>query len=634
MLLVTLLLTCIFIKSQANLLSKLQPIGSLSNFDHPLRLKKMGLITDIIAARRGENVVFIISIREIHILRVNFGGTYIESDRVTEEMMEDLELLKLKNNKPCFYIILPIATDTDDKIEALITTIKNSDTDSTVAVVYDDPVDVVNLYRGKQFYNIHVFNPGYSMSKNNQVKDVSHKIEYTMFAICRFCLNGNDQLELVNTLRYNTGFRQQVQFKKSFIGNLHKTIVSMGVDENYPPNFHNIGENENGDKIYDGVDYRLYIFIGKVLNLTWRFLPNRFGSPWSFDSYLKDLNDGYIDFIGSGWSGRYGRYKAAGDMTQAYTIVEGDSIISLEPTKGVQGSSIYKAFDIYTWLFLFSCIPVCGIALYISGACARDPGRKANIWTCFWAVIVILFWESMPLRRQASYPDIFVLGTFILMIFIIISEYFGIYTAVIINRKYNTPPIENLDQIWDSNLKWIPARPQVTNTYLNYFKHVENFQKRLYTPTQENTADHQAVAALKQVRASQGQVVLFANRGFAEFYINTDGLKEGGGRGFYISKQTFKPFFQVLYCKEPCYFSEHINRAILLMRDMYINILIEDRYYMVTNIRAKLVETSPLVDIGLIQLQHLVTAGKIIGGVCGLSLISFMMEIIHKRLLK
>ena len=75
----------------------------------------------------------------------------------------------------------------------------------------------------------------------------------------------------------------------------------MGVDENFPPNFHVVNKDEEGNKVYDGSVYRYYMALGNMLNLTWKFLPNRFGSGWSFSSYVKDLNESHIDLIGSGW---------------------------------------------------------------------------------------------------------------------------------------------------------------------------------------------------------------------------------------------------------------------------------------------------------------------------------------------
>ena len=56
------------------------------------------------------------------------------------------------------------------------------------------------------------------------------------------------------------------------------------------------------------------------------------------------------------------------------------------------------------------------------------------------------------------------------------------------------------------------------------------------------------------------------------------------------------------------------------------------RYMLSDLIKAEIRDArlSPPTDYGLIKLEHLATAGMVIGGVAALSIISFIMEIIHK----
>ena len=51
---------------------------------------------------------------------------------------------------------------------------------------------------------------------------------------------------------------------------------------------------------------------------------------------------------------------------------------------------------------------------------------------------------------------------------------------------------------------------------------------------------------------------------------------------------------------------------------------------MMTEIKASLAKTHPNTDYGLIELRHLGTAAKIIGGVCLVSHIGLIVEIIYK----
>ena len=625
-----LLLNSVLGVARTRLLNRLGAVGNSSHPEPELTVK-MKLITDIIAARQGRNIVIIAHLKDItDIPSIHLEGTIkLEPIESIKETLGKLKLFHMKDNRPSFYMILPSTMDTDDEIKSLLSLIQDEDSDAEVTIIYNDSVDVENLYKDKKIYNIYVFNPDNSLPGDQSIKDNRNSVLYRMFTICRFCSDGHDTLDMVNTWRYTDGFRRQVQFKMSFTGNFHKANLTMGVDENYPPDFFTIRQDKAGNNLHDGYRYRYYIAMGNILNLTWRFLPNRYGDPWFFDSYLTDLLDDHIDVIGSAWRGRYDRFKAAGGMSTPYFISNGKNIISIEPSKGVQSATVYKALDIYTWLFLFSCVPFCGIALYLSRAFGINADREANIWECSWEAITILCWDSVTIRR-APWSVMFIFGTYMFMAFITISEYFGMYTAIIAIAKYETPPIDTIEQLWESkDLKWISDYPSTTEYYIDYFgKSGIDIKDRLYEPKQV-IDDDLALAALKQVKKSKGQLVYFEGEGFANYYIKKYSLEGGSKHKYYFSKEQFDPSFSVLYFTTPCYFSEYLNRAILLFRDMYIDELIDDRYDVTSDIQGNLKAIRPPTDYGLIQLKHLVTAATIIGGVGVVSLLSLITEIVY-----
>ena len=219
-----------------------------------------------------------------------------------------------------------------------------------VAIVYDDTVDVKGLYIDQNIYNIYVFNP-----RNSYITDIQTDVIYKMFTICRYCADGDDLLETINTWRLRSGFSQPVEIKWSFRGNFHKNFATMGVDWYYPPNFHYVvdedGNNildEEGNPTLDGVTYRSYMEIGMILNLTWNFVTTTSGDPWLFIPYVKDLHDGTIECIGSGWMGRYDRYLKTTAMflfsrqSEPQRSYKQGSYIKKKRVVGEQGERFYK----------------------------------------------------------------------------------------------------------------------------------------------------------------------------------------------------------------------------------------------------------------------------------------------------
>ena len=64
---------------------------------------------------------------------------------------------------------------------------------------------------------------------NPMITEKTDEIVYKMFTICRFCDDGDDRLEIINTWRLTSGFRKILQFNLSFSGNFHKNSVRMSI---------------------------------------------------------------------------------------------------------------------------------------------------------------------------------------------------------------------------------------------------------------------------------------------------------------------------------------------------------------------------------------------------------------------
>ena len=385
---------------------------------------KMKLIADITKAKPGNNIVMIAHLQDLEIIsHVNIGvNTKIETDKLEHQSIEDLKLVHLKDNIPNFYMLLLSKKDTNAKIQGLISIIQDTDFHAQISLLYEDPVNVEALYKDRNIYNIYIFSPDYTAYGSPIINDGTDRAIYKMFSICRFCDDGKDRLEKVNTWKLNLGFVQNLQFKLSFTGSFHKNSVKMSIFETLIPAFHIIGVDDNNKKIYDGVFYRWYMVMGDILNVTWEFLPNRYGHPADFGTYVRDLNDGYVDLIGCGWWTTYDRYTQAGGMSQPFLIDEGVSVVSVEPSKTIQPNAIYKAFDTSTWVILFSCMPVSGLALYLSRKFAQNTDGNNNnsdrpaFWRSCWDIVVIMCLESLSVK-QAPWAVLFVFGTYMIAAF-------------------------------------------------------------------------------------------------------------------------------------------------------------------------------------------------------------------------
>ena len=627
MLSVSWLLSLILAAANSNLLPALKDV---SNYNRgPDVAAKLKLVNDVIGSREEDDVVIIAHIDDLVELSETYAASAVKlqlSD-VTNQTLEDLQILYIKDNKLGLYIVLPSITDTDEEVKDLILNIQGFDFNARVAVFYEDTVDVKALYKDQKIYNIYVFNPDYAFAQDSFATDRTEKIIYKMYTVCRYCADGDDRFDIANRWTFNTGFKDPLLFKLSFTGNFYKNQGTMGVDWYYPPNFYII-QDEDGNDILWGSSYRNYKNIGNVMNMTWNFVTADV-TPWLFVPYVADLNEGKIEVIGSGWVGRYDRYLLAGDMSYPYHVGDGTSIISIEPLKGVSPDAVYTALDYYVWLFLFLSIPICGLVLFIARSYDRNPDKPANLFESCWELGIIICFESGIAVRKAPWSIMFIFGTYMIMAFITITEYINMITAIIAIPQMQSPPIDKLEQLWETDRKWVSDWPTNKALFMKYFENVENIEGRYYYPDVESEYGNPTLKALDYVLQTEGQVVYFSNEGSIKAELDRSGLGSDSDRKFYYSKQKFKPGLSVLYRKKSLYYKEYLNRAIMLCTAWGIINMQGRDFSRLDTIKARLTEKIPPRDLGLIELKHSLTAVMIISGVGVLGILTFFIELIY-----
>ena len=146
-------------------------------------------------------------------------------------------------------------------------------------------------------------------------------------------------------------------------------------------------------------------------------------------------------------------------MSYPYSIGTGQSIVSIEPRKGVSPDAVYTALDYYTWLCLFISIPICGLVLFCARSYDRRPDKPANLFESCWELGIIICFESGIQVRKAPWSIMFIFGTYMIMAFITITEYINTITAIIAIPKHQTPPLDTLEQLWESDRQWVSDWP-------------------------------------------------------------------------------------------------------------------------------------------------------------------------------
>ena len=459
-------------------------------------------------------------------------------------------------------------------------------------------------------------------------KEESNLIKYDMFEICRYCNEGEDRVQIINAWILGYGFTKYLKFPLSFRNNFYGNKLRMGGDL-WEPYLYTTNVDEKGKKMYEGELYRFYLEIGHVLNLTWKFMEATDGTTWSFHSYADDLDQNHIDVIGSGYNCRFDRYERA-DCSTGELYLEGYSIISVEPSKSLDNKAVFKSFDTSTWLLTFCMIPACGAILYICRKYERDPDRVAEFWDCLWEVIIILLWDVVRIRR-ASWPVLFICMAHIITSAMLVNLFFSEFTAIIINPKYTTPPINTAEQLWETDYKFVSGYKETTKVILEQFRHIKDIDERHADFTWVK-GENPWVEALRKVMSNPKQMVTF-NRYDMTYYIKKYNL-EGNGSKFYHSKERFQSWYTSLYYKKNCYFQEALNEAILKVKEMGFDKHHESAHRMPYDIKHGLENPEPPASVDYIRLEHLSMVLLLVMGCYVFACLCCLIEVVCKSVKK
>ena len=587
---------------------------------------KQQLVYDIIKTKSGENLILVTGNEEKDLASIltrhqqSLGDvistTNIQISSITKEFVSDLR--KMQNttgNFPNFYLISLTDEQNEENLERVVKTIRTTDYDAKIAIIGSSVLDVLEFYKGTDPYDVYLFKP----HKKDTV--------FEMFRSCRYCNQGADVVKMVNIWKEGFGFKLPLEFVRSFTGNFYGTTIRMA-SIFWRPNIFIVGKDENGEDILDGVYYHAYVVLGEMLNLNWKFVRPSKGSPWEFGNYGNDLLDGKVEVAGGGWIGSWDLNRVV-EFTATTRYLPGYSIASAEPLKGMRWTAIVEPFDKYTWGFLLLSLPICGVALYYFRKFSRRPDKPARIGDAFWDISVILCWDSIT-SKNPSMSIIIHLFAYMFVSLTVVTAYMGVYTSQVISQKYVRPPIDTLDQLWNSDFKWASCHASSTKYFTRVFKDiVPDIENRLLDCSNEDATEHPTVRQMKKIMESPDKVVAFGHGG-AMIYQAIKNQLETNGRKFHYSKEKWDVNSVTLFISKTSYFKEAINRKINLMQAMHLAWAIDQAAFNEELVKQGVKIGKIKEKVPLIQLKHFTGAWVLMGVGYVAALISLLVEIVIK----
>ena len=479
---------------------------------------------------------------------------------------------------------------------------------------------------------------------------------YDMYGICKFCSlvdkfgwdfieeKPTTEIDAISNITYqnswmvNEGFKYPLEFLPSFESNFHGKKLKINV-EMHPTT---IWFDKN-IKAYVGPLYKDLMVLGEVMNFTLDFnsvkqpclllestatsdLARRARDPAKSKEDFSMLKQGHIDIVGGDYIGSHEVSRDA-DITASMFYQAGANIVSVEPSKTFQWYAIFQPFKWYIWILILGSIPISGSALYLLRKYSDDPDKAAIWFDSIWDATVIACWDGI----RAPYPPsaiIIFLSSYMLATFILINEYMGSFTSLMVTPSYVRPPIDSLEQLWKTNMTWLGGR--MTDYYVDRFKNMTNIEARLkFIRPKENKPE--TLTAVSELLTRPDDMVYFERAGLMQWNVCHYGI-DLNDRKLYYSHETIGDYSTFMYLKKHSFTTESFNRKILLLQDMGIIQYHQDLFNDEKMKRECKIEENDKIE--MVTLFHISIGFYMLNGGFTLAMVSVFAEITAKFKLK
>ena len=455
--------------------------------NHALKSYKGEIIVDVVKAKSLENIVLIFDDKNMEEMiqvtsslqstMINFTCTFIlvkdtyqlydtYHDDNFDLYIENVAKLVMKKQETFTYFIQHYHSI------SFLAAIRKYDKVSKVILMTDVyylfPYFVGPSKRlARTFTNIYMFQPG------------SQKLPatvYHLFGVCKYCgidfdgSYGRAKTVYLNRWESLKGFEFPLEFIPSFQNNFHKKRLLLNV-QLHPTTIFNI---KNEKYLYEGPLYDDLMILGKKMNFTLgineetvQCVSKDGDKPTDWDPSRRvrdphkhigdfELLETRIDMAGGDFIASHKVNKYA-DITAPTFYQSGANIVSVEPLKGFSWNAVLKPFKWYLWMVILLTICLSGCALYLIRKYTKKPDKQAAWNSCLWDVIVITCWDVIR-SKQPRWCIILLLSSYMVGNFFLISEYMSSFTALMVSKSYISPPINNVQQLWASEMKWLGGR--------------------------------------------------------------------------------------------------------------------------------------------------------------------------------
>ena len=379
---------------------------------------------------------------------------------------------------------------------------------------------------------------------------------FNLYEICQYCENGRDNLNLINAWDPIKGFKNNFSLPSSFKGTFKGSTLKLGCPENRMWVWNLI------DKDYIGILQRLLYFQTEIIH----------PSDGLGGSVVNGTPNGVMAQVWSRKSDIGICYNAADltrfdfvDFTPNYDSMP-NVIVSAKPPKGITKYAIIKPYGWFTWVLILISLIATSIIYYITLKTnvegeAGESNSNVSYGDCLFDMVQILLWDSFT-KKNIGLAAMILLVSFQLFVLVLISAYMGSVTSFIITPEYLFPPIDTLEQLKESDRKWL-ALDGYHGDMFN-FDPLMKSKRELIASKDGSPANY--IHGIDKVHENPSQYVLIASDG-VKFDMMGSYMDGDGNMPFYFGKEPMGSVSVVFFLSKLATYKKEISISMTRMRD-------------------------------------------------------------------
>ena len=445
------------------------------------------------------------------------------------------------NNELVYLIIIPVAMENE---EELINIIRTEDKLNQIILVSRKWINIQTKYNNTRLYNIHFLIP------RNGV--------YYQIGVCMFCNGGKNAIDVEN-IWSSRGFKHRFRLKNSFRGKFFNTSINVSTNGRHKR------KAEFNRKICTAISNHLVVrfnFIGPTDGI-----PSCLSiSKNKTIGMINDLLSGKSEIISCGCFGNLRAYKYA-DFSSIVEYYQ-DVILNAKPSRGLVWYSMFKSFDLITWILIILSIPVCGAALYVMSKVRFGRIKEITFRNSIWAMVTMICWDANnAIFKLKHLRQRFVIGSYAVMAFLIISAYQGTVVSFLTVPQFMYPPIDTKEQFITSERRWLTKGHSHEWFWQDViFKGTDLIKSKKECFTYERVKGSHFYA-LNKLLSGPDQYVYFHDFQVLKTEIKRNYVDVNGKHPFYFGKETdIAGGYLYMLLKKSCYFKAALDSALGALR--------------------------------------------------------------------